>query len=186
MLRRLNRSLLPWPRSRLNADKGLVGPVGVGDAVVCAIGPVTAVDASSDYVDVSVGASLVGGAQGLHPVGLPPMAADAPRVLLRDVGLADFHNLGITDGIGKGLVVVAPRHLDPAGAGEFHPIAWVDVAQVLAAFVVAAVVDFNRVTQPAGFMAALPQEIDQLQRVHLAVSDAFGKVVNQRVVQGFA
>ena len=39
MLKRLNRSLLPWPKRRLNADDRPIGAVCVFDAIVRAIGP---------------------------------------------------------------------------------------------------------------------------------------------------
>ena len=110
------------------------------------LGP-AAVNAGTDDVDVSVAAGLVGGAESLHSVGLPPMAADAPGVPLGGVCLAQLHYVWIADGIGEGLMVEPARDLYPTGACEFHLVAGLGVAQVLAALIVAAVVDLDRVAQ---------------------------------------
>ena len=73
--------------------------------------------------------------------------------------------------------------MNPAGACEFHPVAGLGIAQVLAALIVTAVMDLNRVAETAGFVAALSEEINQLQRVHLTVSDTTGQIVDQSVIK---
>ena len=81
-------------------------------------------------------------------------------------------------------MVVAACDLDPAGASELDAIARIDISEVTAPLVIAAVVDLDRIAQSAGLMTALAKEITHGQLVHLEGGHAPGEVIHQGVRQG--